>query len=157
MILSLDSSVVVDLLRGEPERAEVRTRFDAARSAGVQLKLSTVALYELAYGARRSGKAEARLDDLHRLLGYVEVAPFEGEDAMTAGGLRNDLAPGRGVETPDLLIASQAFGREWALVTSNIRHFARFKGLTLYDWRVSDQPLDRTYITTRLLGRTEDK
>ena len=157
MILSLDSSVAVDLLRGSPSRADVRGRFDAARGAGVQLKLSTVALYELAYGARRSGKAEERFDDLHLFLGYVEGAPFEGDDAMTAGDLRHDLPPGRGVETPDLLIAAQAFGRGWGLVTSNIRHFARFRGLALYDWRISDQPLDQRHIVARRLGPQEDK
>ena len=48
MILSLETSVVVDLLRGRDQPS--RRRFIAACRAGVQLKLSTIALKELTGG-----------------------------------------------------------------------------------------------------------
>lgn len=155
MILSLDTSVVVDLLRGKP--TEVRDRFDAARKGGVPLKLSAIALSELAYGARHSDRPEFHLADLDRFLGYVQVVPFEGEDAMTSGSLRNDLQPARGTMGPaDLFIAAQALGRGWAVVTSNVRHFGRVVDLGIVDWRRSDQLLSYRDIVARLTRGEED-
>lgn len=155
MIYSLDTSTAVDLLRGEP--GPVRERFAAARTRGDELMLSAVALYELAYGAHHSAKPQAHLADLDRLLGYVEVVAFEGEDAMTAGRLRHELQPhGHRLGTPDLLIGAQALGRGWAVVTSNVRHFARLPGLRVVDWRRSDEALSAADIISRLTGRTED-
>ena len=155
MILSLDTSTAVDLLRGRLHA--VRERFEAARRDGVALMLSSVALYELAYGAHHSDRAPAHLSDLDRLLGFVEVAPFEGEDAMAAGRLRQEVLPvGEAPGVPDLLIGAQALSRGWAVATSNVRHFARFAGLRIVDWRRSGEPLSAQDIIARLTGRSED-
>ncbi len=155
MILSLDSSVVIDLMRGR--EAAVRRRFLAARDSGAEFKLSAVALYELAVGARKSERPDEKLEELDGFLNAVELAPFDGEDAMVAGAIRAGLeTPGLPIDTPDLMIGAQALNRQWGLVSSNIRHFGRFGGLKLYDWRVADEPLDQRYIMARLLGRTED-
>ena len=137
MIYSLDTSTAVDLLRGEDR--PVRERFNAARARGDGLKLSSVALYELA---------------------FVEVVPFEGEDAMEAGRVRAELerlpfsaaTPG----VPDILIGAQALGRGWAVATSNVRHFSRLPGLRLVDWRRSDDPISAQDIIARLTGGSED-
>ncbi len=158
MIYSLDTSTAVDLLRGE--EVGVRERFNAARARGDGLKLSAVALFELAFGAYNSGRADARLNDLERLLAFVDVAPFEGDDAMTAGRVRAELErlpfPNAELGAPDLLIGSQALGRDWVAVTSNVRHFARIPGLGIVDWRRSDDPVSVQDIIARLKGGTED-
>ncbi len=151
MILSLDTSTAVDLLRGRPDA--VRERFSAARRRGVPLKLSAIALYELAYGGHHSDRPQTHLSDLDRLLGYVEVVAFEGDDAMTAGRLRQEMLPlGAGPGVLDLLIGAQAAARGWAVVTSNVRHFARLPGLKVVDWRRSDEPLSAQDIMARLTG-----
>ena len=156
MILSLDTSTVVDLLRGSLDA--VRDRFSASRRNGVSLMLSSVALYELAYGAHHSDRPPAHLSDLDRFLGYVEVAPFVGEDAMAAGRLRQKVLPmGEPPGVPDLLIGAQALSRGWTVATSNVRHFARFPGLQIVDWRRSDELLSAQDIIARLTGRAEDK
>ena len=158
MIYSLDTSTAVDLLRGE--EAAVRERFNAARARGDGLKLSAVALYELAFGAYNSGRTEAHLNDLDRFLAFVDVIPFEGDDAMTAGRVRAELErlpfPNAELGAPDLLIGSQALGRDWVVATSNIRHFARIPRLRMVDWRRSDDPLSAQDTITRLKGGSED-
>ena len=156
MILSLDTSTVVDLLRGRLDA--VRARFSAARRSGIPLMLSSVALYELAYGAHHSDRPQAHLSDIDRFLGYVEVAPFAGEDAMAAGRLRQEVLPvGERPGVPDLLIGAQALSRGWLVATSNVRHFAGFPGLGIIDWRRSDEPLSAQDIIARLTGRAEDR
>ena len=158
MILSLDTSTVVDLLRGK--LTAVRGRFAAARARGDELKLSTVALHELAYGAHNSDRPEAHLSALDRFLAYVEVVPFEGEDAMAAGRARADLLrlpfPDATPGVLDLFIGAQALGRGWAVATSNVRQFARLPGLRVVDWRRSDEPLSAQDIIARFKSGSED-
>ena len=157
MILSLDSSVVIDLMRGR--EADVRQRFLQAQGAGVEFKLSVIALYELAVGARKSEQADSKMEELDEFLASVELVAFDGEDAMMAGSLRAqfEAPPGYTIDTPDLLIGAQALNRGWSVVTSNVRHFGRISGLRLYDWRVSDEPLDLNAVIARLLGRNKDR
>ena len=158
MILSLDTSTAVDLLRGR--QAAVRDRFAAARARGDELKLSAVALHELAFGAYNSDRPEAHLSALDRFLAYVEVVPFEGEDAVAAGRARADVRrlpfPGHDPGVLDLFIGAQALSRGWAVVTSNVRHFARLPELRVVDWRRSDDPISAQDIIARLPGGPED-
>ena len=75
-----------------------------------------------------------------------------------AGGLRAELeAPGLPVDHPDLMIGAQALHRGWAVVTSNMKHFARLQGLELYNWRVSDRPVDVRNVIAGLFARSKDK
>ena len=158
MIYSLDTSAAVDLLRGKNK--PVRDRFDAARSRGDGLKLSTVALYELAFGAHNSGRTEAHLTDLDRFLAFVDVVALDGEDAMEAGRVRAELErlpfPADAPGVPDILIGAQALARGWSVATSNVRHFARFSGLRIVDWRRSDESLSAQDIISRPTGGAED-
>lgn len=155
MILSLDSSVVIDLMRGR--EAGVRERFLSAEATGARFKLSSVALYELATGARKSTQPDAKLEELDKFLEDVDVEPFDGEDALLAGSLRAEFeTPGATLHTADLLIGAQALNRGWPVVTSNVRHFGRFDDLRLFDWRITGEPLDRPYIIARRLGRNKE-
>ena len=156
MILSLDTSAAVDILRGRDPG--VRDHFLAAQASGAQLRLSTVALYELAAGAKASSDPGRKLEELARFAEALELAAFDSDDAIVAGCLRADLeAPGRQIDHPDLMIGAQALHRGWAVVTSNLRHFVRLQGLELYDWRISDRPLDRADAIAGLFTRTKDK
>lgn len=156
MILSLDTSVVVDVLRGR--EAGVRDHFLAAQAADVEMRLSTVALYELAAGAKASAQPQEKLEELARFVEGVELAGFDSDDAIVAGGLRAELeTPGFPIDHPDLMIGAQALHRGWSVVTSNVRHFVRLQGLELFNWRVSNRPLDRRDVIAGLYARSKDK
>ena len=60
---------------------------------------------------------------------------FNELDAIAAGDLRALLeAEGTQIGPYDLLVAAQALRRRVALVTANVREFARVRGLTSEDW-----------------------
>ena len=114
--------------------------------------ISSVVLFELAYGVRRSSRPEARMQELDSFLTVVPVVSFDGGDAMTAGALRLQLdSPGLSIGAPDLLIAAQALNRSWSVVTSNLRYFGR-ANVPIIDWRTSDRPLDTHKLIARLTG-----
>ena len=138
MSLSLDSAVVVDVLRAHDD---VRHRFAAALGRGEDLVMSSLVLHELSYGAWRSGSPERKLKEVEVFLRRVRVEPFQGEDALETGRLRAYLADhGGSLGAYDELIAGQALARGWTVVTSNLRHFLRVPDLSVMDWRTSDRP-----------------
>ena len=157
MSLSLDSSTVIDLLRGRD--LEVKGRFDLAKSARTRLFLSTLVISELSYGIANgeAHRREEKLRQLDTLIEVVDVVSFDVEDAMAAGKLRTQLPTGRPIGAVDVLIGAQALARGWSVVTSDVRHFGRIPGLSIVDWRLSDLPLTYREIMDRLKSGFEDK
>ena len=133
-MLCLDTKIVIALLSGR--RPAVRAQFGAARASGQPLALSTIALFELRYGAdnsARSARNHAVLDAF--LEEAVEVLPFDAGDAAEAGAIRAHLRPlGTPIGPYDILIAAQARRRGATFVTSNRREFERVPGLLVVDW-----------------------
>lgn len=133
-MLFLDTNVIVDLLGRK--RPQVRQRFGEARAQGRRLRLSTIALFELRFGAANSARPVENGRALDALLaGGIDVVDFDADDAAEAGTLRALLRrAGAEIGPFDLLIASQALRRKASLVTHNVVEFQRAPGLDLIDW-----------------------
>jgi tRNA(fMet)-specific endonuclease VapC len=155
LILSLDSNVLVDLMRrGRPQ---VRRHMQGALASGASLKVSTVVAHELVLGAYKSGRAREQLELVGSLLAQLDVEPWSWEDALATGRLRAELeVVGRGVGAYDTMIAGQALARDWTIVTADITDFARFKGLQIVDWSDPVGPIDVTGAMARLRRPSED-
>jgi tRNA(fMet)-specific endonuclease VapC len=129
----LDTKACIAIIK---RNAAVQSRFDSAVAAHESLFVSSVAIFELAYGIAKSRHRMLSRDALNEFLaGPVEVIDFDLEDAETAGQIRGDLeAVGRPIGPYDILIAAQALRRELTLITSNVSEFRRIKGLRWEDW-----------------------
>jgi tRNA(fMet)-specific endonuclease VapC len=127
----LDTNVVIGVMTRRAPHFVSRIEIECAR--GTPLLLSTIALYELRYGASKSAAPErnnARIDDF--LTCVSSLVPF---DAGEAGEIRADLErAGAPIGPYDLLIAGQARRRRLALVTANRREFVRVPGLVVDEW-----------------------
>ena len=134
-MLFLDTNVLIGLLRRRPV---FRARYDAARQSGETIAVSSIALFELRFGADNSERGEANHRRLDLFLAdAVETFPFAEDDAAEAGAIRAYLeARGTPIGPYDTLIAAQARRRGATLVTANLREFERVPGLTLMDWSV---------------------
>lgn len=132
----LDTNVVVDLL-GQ-RRPKVRERFGEAQALGLRLLLSSVALFELRFGAANSARPQENARALEALLvGGIDIVPFDADDAAEAGAIRALLRRvGREIGPYDILIAAQARRRGETLVTHNVTEFERVPGLLVVDWAV---------------------
>lgn len=152
MTLTLDTSVLVDLLRARTPR--VMQAYERARESRRPLMVSPIVLHELVSGALSGSQPErelAKIDQLVMPLTLVELTP---DDAFATGRLRAELKGlGRPIGDLDTLIAGQALARGWAVVTGNLRHFALAEGLAVADWSISDEPLTAAELTARLLER----
>jgi tRNA(fMet)-specific endonuclease VapC len=93
-------------------------------------------VYELEYGALKSGMSDQRRRDLERGLGHIQHVPFDSEAAIASAKIRIELGKrGLTIGPLDLLIAGTALSRGAVLVTNNTAEFSRVAGLRVTDWR----------------------
>ncbi len=120
MRLVLDTSVLVDHLRGRPPAAAELVPNAIAR--GDELWSSYVVRAELLAGMRASEEAATR--DLLRLISWVEVDEALAEAAGALG--RRYLRSHPGIEIADLIVAALTQHLDAELKTTNVKHFPMF-------------------------------
>ncbi|HEY5224467.1 MAG TPA: PIN domain-containing protein [Microbacteriaceae bacterium] len=118
----VDTSILIDVLRGEPQAVAV---LRTAREAG-SLHASEVTRLEVLAGMR------AREEDATRaLFGAFVWHPLDERLAEIAGELGRRWLPGnRGIDSADLAIAATAIALDAGLLTRNVKHFPMFSGLS---------------------------
>jgi predicted nucleic acid-binding protein len=122
MTLLLDTSVLIDHLRGDPAARQALT---AVSVEGHRLASSVVVKVEVLAGMR---PAEERIT--RRLLDTLDWIPVDDDIAERAGLLANRyLASHPGVDPVDYLIAATAELHDAVLWTRNIKHFPMFPEL----------------------------
>ena len=133
----LDTNACIALINGRP--LNVREKFQKAVNGGALVRVSSIATFELWYGAEKSERKDANIVRLRTFFsGPVSALSFEDEDARTAGAIRAALElTGRPIGAYDLLMAAQAIRNRFTLVTSNAREFGRVSGLAWEDWAKS--------------------
>ncbi len=130
----LDTNACVALINGSP--VSVRERFEREKQRLSQVFVSSVAAFELFYGAAKSKKRGENEQALARMFAtFVVVLPFDADDAKKAGDIRALLeSSGKPIGAYDYLIAGQAANRNLILVTANEREFRRVHGLRWENW-----------------------
>ncbi len=122
MTVVVDTSVVIDVLRGVPAAAEVLYQ---SRDAG-PLHASEVVRLEVLAGMRAREERATRA-----LLDAFTWHPLDEEIADVAGKLgRQWLPANRGMDSADLAIAATAVVLDARLLTKNVKHFPMFNGLS---------------------------
>ena len=115
MALLLDTTVLIDALRGLPAAARVR----ALRDTGDVPWICAINVEEVLRGARSGEEAVVT-----RFLGGLRLAPLGLAEGDLAGRWRRDHAQ-RGItlSQADCLIAAAAVGVRAQLATGNPKHF----------------------------------
>lgn len=123
--LLLDSTVLIDALRGEPTAGRVA----ALRRTGTEPWVCAISVEEIWRGLRPSEEARVR-----RLFQGLRVAPLGAAEGMRAGGWRRAFAAkGTTLHQADCLIAAAAVGIGANLATANIEDFP-MKDLVVEHW-----------------------
>lgn len=126
----LDTNLCIRVLRDRP--LGLRERFNAEAAS---LSISSVVLYELLYGAEKSGRPVENRNQVEAFAARLEVLDFDDDAAAHAGEIRADLErEGRPIGSYDVLIAGHARSRGLIVVTGNLAEFQRVEGLRCEDW-----------------------
>ena len=111
----LDSTVLIDALRGRP----AAERVSSLRRSGVEPWICAISIEEIWRGARSSEEGV-----LNRLFRGLRVAPLGLAEGRLAGTWRRDFAQkGVTLAQADCLIAAAAVGVGAALATANVSDF----------------------------------
>ena len=100
-----------------------------------EIKVSTVTVMELEYGAAKSNWSERSREAIKAFLASFDILPFSDTDAAVCGQLRSELAVlGTPIGAYDIMIAAQGVSRGLTVVTHNTGEFQRVSGIRLEDW-----------------------
>jgi hypothetical protein len=113
--LLLDSTVLIDALRGRPAADRLR----GLRRVGVEPWVSAVSVEEIWRGLKSEEEAAAR-----RLVQALRLAPLGAAEGRRAGRWRREFASsGVTLHQADCLVAAAAAGVGAALATANVSDF----------------------------------
>lgn len=130
----LDSNVVSDILRGDPQ---VMRWFEAAEKNNDRLFIPSIVYYEIVRGLKAAGKTN-RLTLFQSFYDKAEHIYLDRDDLETinkAIEIYIQLHKGQMIEDNDIYIAAIAMVNGCTLVTANTRHFGRVEGLNFVNWR----------------------
>lgn len=117
----VDTSVLIDYLRGHPAAAEILE----TERATERLHASEITRLEVLAGMRPAEQRATR-----RLLSTLVWHPVDTDIAEEAGALgRRWLPSHRAIDGADLVIAATAIRIDARLLTRNVRHFPMFAAL----------------------------
>lgn len=126
--LLLDSTVLIDALRGRPAAARVA----GLRRLGTEPWVCAISIEEIWRGLRPTEESVVR-----RFFNGLRVAPVGAAEGICAGTWRREYAE-RGVtlHQADCLIAAAALGVGAALATANINDFP-MEEVTVEEWQTA--------------------
>jgi tRNA(fMet)-specific endonuclease VapC len=100
---------------------------------------SSICVTELRLGCALRGDFESFWEKVSRnIVSRVNVIPFGHQEALIAGDILASLQKsGQSIGIEDAIIGSTALSHKLVMVTANIRHFSKIKGLAIENWLTS--------------------
>jgi len=126
----IDTDIIIYSLKGHP-----LVHNNLVKNESIPKSISVITYGELLFGAKNSQNHEKNLAIVYRIKELfpiidVDKAIIEVFSELKAG-LRKEGSP---LDDFDLLIASTALTMNATLVTNNVKHFSRIKGLKIENW-----------------------
>ncbi|MDR2842911.1 MAG: type II toxin-antitoxin system VapC family toxin [Spirochaetaceae bacterium] len=126
----LDTNICIYIIKKHPE---IVSKFDQFKPSDI--KMSSIVLSELEYGAAKSKKSEQNRNALRNFASSFDIIPFDARDTELFGIIRAELErQGEPIGPYDLQIAAQAVSRKFTLVTNNVGEFKRIRNLSIENW-----------------------
>jgi len=129
----LDTNVLSEVIRKRPAVAVMARLRDAPQDA---LFTSSVSVMELRFGAVRSARGSSLWERIRKdVLARVKILPLREEEASRAGDILGDLeSRGALIGIEDVMIGATALVADLVVVTRNVRHLGRIRGLVVENW-----------------------
>lgn len=145
LIYLLDTDTLIFLIRGLKSNRSLARHDRAQRildecrkvqARGDTIGVSAVTVSELEFGARNADDYEAEMAWVRMTLAPFMIFDYDAVTCPPAYGMaRCDLeSKGVPIGSMDLLIAAHALALDATLVSNNLAHFGRVKGLRTVNW-----------------------
>ena len=127
----LDSDILVGVLRGDMAAVEYLNKLE---KKGEKLNTTVVNAFEILEGAMLMSKKD-KLNKVENLLNAFGSYTFNLSASWKAAEISSSLKKtGKIIDFQDIAIASISLLHDESLVTRNIKHFGRVKGLKTENW-----------------------
>jgi tRNA(fMet)-specific endonuclease VapC len=128
----LDTDILISFLK---DKYSVAEKID---HIGVEnCYISEISIIELTYGAYNSTKIEKHLGEVNQVENLFEIIPLYSAVEIFAREKVRLRKEGGLIPDFDLIIGCTAVANNMVLVTNNVKHLERVKGLILENWRDS--------------------
>ena len=129
MEVLVDTDILISTLRKNPDKkcVDLLRQIEADKIDGY---ISALTVFELYYGANLSDNPKKNIRLVNELLSIFTVLDLTPNICKLSGKIGAELKKnGVGIDFRDLLIGATALHLNLVLVTSNVKHFSRIKGL----------------------------
>ncbi len=131
MIYLLDTNICIYFLNKTSKR--IISQFKSV--SPLTIKLSTITVAELFYGAEKSKAKKKNWAIVENFVSTFEIILFDEKSSKIYPKIRASLEKsGNPIGPMDLLIASISIANNFTLVTNNLKEFRGVKGLKLENW-----------------------
>ena len=125
----LDTTFVIDLIDGLPEAVE---KLKSLQEQQEMLFVTTPTIFELWTGITQSDRPEREKEKVLRVLETQLILDLHRESAEEGGIINGTLInEGQRIDPEDCLIAGIAKQYGDAVLTRNVKHFQRIKGINI--------------------------
>jgi tRNA(fMet)-specific endonuclease VapC len=129
----LDTNVLSEVVKKRPSATVLGHLREVPQNA---LFISVVSVMEMRFGAVRSAAGSILWERIRRdVLARVKILPLGEDQAIRAGEILADLeSRGTPVGIEDVMIGATALVGGLVLVTRNVKHLGRIRGLVVENW-----------------------
>ncbi len=128
-MVCLDTSFVIDLLLNRKKVEELKEKID---NSGDRIFVPAPVIKELIAGANLHQNKEKETEKIMNFISIVDVLPLDEEGAVIAGKIEAELIRGGNIiDAEDIMIGAIALQNDEVLVTGNLKHFERIRGLKI--------------------------
>ena len=129
MIYLLDTDTISHIVRKHPPAIKKLIEHE-----NDEICISVITNAELLYGLEKKG-SEKLLNAVHSITGKCTILDFDVKQSEIYSKIRFELErSGTPLVDMDMLIAAAALSADAILVTHNIKHFSKIKGIKVEDW-----------------------
>ncbi len=126
----LDSDFLIAILRGREEDKEITEKLETET-----IVITSINVFEIYFGIFKSKQVEENTKLVSSLVSVYDVIPFNTDAAKIAGRLYADLQKqGEDIGIRDVMIAAICLINNAVLITRNVQHYSRIKGLKVEEW-----------------------
>ena len=131
MIYLLDTNTCIYYLNRASERVIAHFK----KLSPSKIKLPSIAVAELYYGAEKSKAKLKNWEIVENFVSTFEIIPFDERSCKMYAKVRTSLEKsGIPIGPMDVLVASISLANNFILVTNNTKEFKWIKGLKLENW-----------------------
>ncbi|MFW9878108.1 MAG: type II toxin-antitoxin system VapC family toxin [Candidatus Thorarchaeota archaeon] len=125
----IDSDFAIAILKGNTSAKKLLTTLESEGD----IFITSISIFELTYITKEISKKKEK--SLMNLIDTLKVIPLDKNSALIASKIGRKLAKdGKMIHPMDLMIGAMALQKKMTIITNNIKHFSRIKGLDIVSW-----------------------